>query len=420
MLNHMMLSDQKKILRRTYFWNLAANLIYSIQSAILLMVVTRSGSLADAGVFSIIYATTHMLSSIGNYNMRNFQVSDALNEYSFREYWTSRVISCGLMLIIGAAYGFINYHDWRNISIVLFFVGYRITDGIEDVIHGLVQKEGRLDIASFARTWRIILASIAFVIAYIITKDLFFASLLLLTTSLIAMIVFLIPVKKSFSSLKFETYIGGKVWKLLLACFPICLSALLQNYIVNSPKYAIDSVLSSETQGIFNILFMPIFAINVLSMFIFNPLVANMGKWWVDGELEKFRKSIWKQVFLVGGITLIAAAGSYLCGCELLGLIYGVELREYKVFLMTLMIFGGMAALATYFSVIITIMRKQNLIIIAYAVATIISVFVSVPIVQSNGMSGAAILYGIVMLSVVLILATGIIFKLRKTVNTAQ
>lgn len=418
MLKRILTGNQENIVRRTYIWNLAANLIYSVQSALLLIIVTRFGDLTDAGVFSIIYATTHMLSSIGLYNMRNFQVSDARNEYSFRDCWTSRLITCGLMLIAGCIYGFTSYHG-RNTVIVLLFIGYRVTDGIEDVIHGLIQKEGRLDIASVAKTCRIALASLAFVIAYALTRDLLWATLLLLVVSLVSLLLFTIPVLGEFKGLIFSVQFT-KVWGLLLACLPLCLSSLLQNYIVNSPKYAIDNVLSSETQAIFNILFMPIFAINVLSMFIFNPLVANMGKWWVDGELAKFRKSIWKQVFLVGVITLVTAAGSYLCGCELLGMIYGVDLGEYKVFLMILMVFGGVAALATYFSVVITIMRKQNLIIFAYAVATLISFIVSVPIVQNNGMNGAAILYGILMLSVMLVLVAGIVIGLKKTGNTAQ
>lgn len=413
MLIDKLINKQKNIIQRTYFWNLAANVVYSIQSALLLIIVTRFGGLVEAGVFSIIYANTHMLAAIGNYNMRNFQVSDARNEYGFRDYWTSRVISCEIMIAAGCVYAFANFRDLRTISVVLFFVGYRVTDAIEDVVHGLVQKEGRLDVAAFARTLRIVIASAVFIVAYIVTGNLLLATLLLMSSSMVLMVLLITPLRRVFSGLVFHTQFD-KVWKLLWVCLPICLSAFLQSYIVNSPKYAIDSALSSEVQAVFNILFMPIFAINVLSMFIFHPLVANMGVWWNDGDMKRFRKSIALHVLILSAITVLAAAASYLCGCELLGLVYGVNLTEYKALLMVLMLFGGVGAMATYFSVIVTIMRKQNTIIIAYAIASVVSVVVSRPIVTSTGINGAAILYGLLMTIVMLYLLAVMIFELRK------
>ncbi len=407
------------IVRSTYFWNFAANAIYSIQSAVLLIVITRCGNLIEAGVFSLIYANTHMLSSIGNYNMRNFQVSDAKNEYTFRNYWTSRILSCGLMLVVGCAYGLISYHDVRSVSVVLFFVGYRITDGIEDVVHGLVQKEGRLDIASFAKTARIAIASLFFIIGYVATRDLFFTSLLMLSASAVVLAGFVVIMKKAFSSLDFR-FEFQNVGKLLWACLPLCVSALLQNYIVNSPKYAIDMVLSSDIQGIFNILFLPVFAINVLSMFIFNPVVAEMGKWWLAGEKGRLIKSVRIHVLVLLLITLLAAAGGYLCGCELLGFVYGVDLRVYKKLLSALMLLGGVTALATFFSVVVTIMRKQNRIIIAYAVAVIVSLIVSRPLVESYGLGGAAMLYGVVMMTVMLILLISVMRGLHSKTMTVN
>ena len=407
------------IIRRTYIWNFAANVVYSVQSAVLLIVITRCGNLFEAGVFSIIYANTHMLSSIGNYNMRNFQVSDARNEYSFRNYWTSRLLSCGIMLAVGCVYGLLSYHDARTVAIVLFFVGYRITDGIEDVVHGLVQKEGRLDIASFAKTARIMIASLVFIGTYLFTRDLFTTTLLMFLASLAVLFYFTIPMKQRFAGLDFRLQMRN-VGRLLWVCLPLCASALLQNYIVNSPKYAIDMVLSSDIQAIFNILFMPVFAINVLSMFIFNPVVADMGKWWIGGERAKLKRSIQLHTLVLIGITLLSAAASYLCGCELLGIVYGVDLRFYKMLLAELMLLGGITALATFFSVVVTIMRKQNRIIIAYAIAAVVSLIISRPMVQAHGLGGAAMLYGVLMLIVMLFLLACMVLGLRSKTATVE
>lgn len=408
-----MLFSERRIVQKTYFWNLAANVLYALQSALLMLIITRFGNLDDAGVFSIIYTTTHMLSTLGNYSMRNFQVSDVNNEYSFPNYWTSRLISCGLMVVAGAMYGLLRYSVSNPLLIVLIFVGYRITDNIEDVIHGLAQKEGRLDAASCVKTVRVVLASVAFSAVYILTKDLTLASLAMLGTSLVILVISVGMFNAHFPALKYNV-VFTKTWKLLWVCLPLCASALIQTYIINSPKYAIDRLMSSEAQAVFNILFMPVFSINLVVMFIFNPLVAGLSRMWVEGETKKFRKIMFRQIMIIAGFTVFAAACTYLFGCELLGIVYGVPLTDYKVLMTLLMLFGGIAALTTFMSIIITIMRRQKEIMISYGIAVIFSFLFSDTMVRNYGMDGAGYLYGLLMAVILISLTVTVIRGFRQ------
>ena len=395
--------NSNNIEKRVYFWNLAANMLYSLQSAILLLIVTRAGGLSVAGLFSIIYTTTHMFASLGNYNMRNFQVSDAKNIYSYKTYFSSRIVSCILMAIACCIYGVISYDSISNICIVLLFTGYRITDSIEDVYHGYVQKVGRLDVASIARSLRIFIATVAFCVSYVINADLFIATIVLFLSSLLILIVCLMSMFVEYPELNVGFGID-KVIKLLVECMPLCISAFLYNYLVNAPKYAIDRNLSSETQAIFNILFMPIFVINVLSMFIFNPLVADMGKWWNDKELGKLRKSVFKQTIIILVMTISIAIAGYVIGWWMLGIVYNVDLADYKFLLFIMLFFGGIAALANFYSVVVTIMRKQYFIIVAYILASITSFLFIDKIVVKFDIDGAGYAYGFIMSIVLVIL----------------
>ena len=47
--------------RSSYIWNTIAGLIVSIQSAIMLIVITRTNGLEDAGVFSIAFAISSLM-----------------------------------------------------------------------------------------------------------------------------------------------------------------------------------------------------------------------------------------------------------------------------------------------------------------------------------------------------------------------
>ena len=408
-----MLFNERRIVQKTYFWNLAANVLYALQSALLLLVVSRFGTIEEAGVFSIIYTTTHMLSTLGNYSMRNFQVSDVENEYSFENYWTSRIVSCGLMAVAGLAYGVFRYGISNSLLIVLLFVGYRVTDNIEDVIHGLAQKEGRLDAASCVKTVRVFFASVAFSIVYIVTKDLTYATLAMLIASTVILAVSIPPFNTQFPGLKYQL-LFAKTWKLLWACLPLCAGALIQTYVINSPKYAIDRLMSSEAQAVFNILFMPVFSINLVVMFIFNPLVAGLSKMWAEGKTREFLKIVARQMAIILGFTVFVALCCWLFGCKLLGMVYGVELMEYRFLMTILMLFGGIAALTTFMSIIITIMRKQRAIMISYVIALIISFVISDTMVRNYGMDGAVYMYGILMAVVLAFLTVTVVIGFRQ------
>lgn len=413
------LFNEKNIDRRTYFWNTAVFISYSLQSVLMLLIVTRFGDEEIAGIFSIIYATTQMLSSIGSYNMRNFQVSDTKGEYQFGDYWTSRVISTLLMCLLGAIYAFIRFDDAVSRLVVVCFTGYRAFETIEDVIHGYVQKEGRLDAASLAKFVRIIASTLGFILVYIVFRDLLLASSVMFILSALLFAVCTYAINAEYKQIGYG-FGGKKVINLLWSCLPLCIGMFLQNYIINSPKYAIDSVMTSDYQTIFSILFLPLFVVNLISQIIFNPLIVKMSKMWNDYEIDRLIKYILFQLLLIIGLTLGIAGFCYLFGCEILGLVYGVELTEYKTVLSLLIIFGGISSTVTFFFAIVTIIRKQIYVIASYSVASILSLVVSKSMVTKYGMMGACLLFGLLMsvVMVILIIVIGIeLLKRRKSIN---
>ena len=65
----------------------------AFQSVIMLMIITRTLNLYEAGVFTLANASANLFLNIGKYGMRNFQVSDVKREYNFREYYISRILT---------------------------------------------------------------------------------------------------------------------------------------------------------------------------------------------------------------------------------------------------------------------------------------------------------------------------------------
>lgn len=412
-LKRILVGNNKDTMKKSAIWNIVESMEYSLQSAFLLLVVTRLGGLYDAGVFTIAYTFTQMIATIGSYGMRSFQVSDIKGEYKFGTYLCSRVISIGAMICVCVVNLFLQDYDRTKVYLMLILCMYRVVDDMDDVIHGEMQKNMRLDIAAKIASIRIFVSTVLFVVVYAATHNLVYSSLALtITAVIISMLLNFIAIGE-FPSITFKIS-RNKVLNLLWTCFPICISGFLYNYLANAPKYAIDRNLSEEIQTMFSILFMPIFVINILSSFIFKPMIASMGILWSRGKYREFLKSVLRQLFLIIGLTIMVMLGGSICGVEVLGWMYGVDLTQYKILFVLLLAFGGFAALVAFFVVVLTIVRKQQFIMVAYCVSVAINLVLANPIVLKHGIWGAGIMYGITMGIIVLILVTTFVFTLRR------
>ncbi|SEQ86303.1 Membrane protein involved in the export of O-antigen and teichoic acid [Lachnospiraceae bacterium NE2001] len=416
MLRKLLFEGNINISRRTYIWNLASSLTFSLQSAIFLLVANRIGGKSEAGVFIILYVLAQTINSIGNYNLRDFQVSDIKEEYSFATFYTTRLLTCILMALVGVGYAIVQGGGASDWIVLASLVGYRFVECIEDVYHGLIQRRGRFDVTSICMTIRIVLSSVVFCVVYIITASPVVASLSLFISSLIIYFFTITVLKKEFALA--PSFSTKNIGRLLVAGFPIFLGAFLYSYLINAPKYAINDLMDSDTQTIYNILFMPIFVVNILSTFIYKPLIVRLSEMWKDGKVREFAKSMIKMVAMILGMTVVVIIGGYVIGLYLLGVIYGENLAEYKIIFSLMLLFGGLAAIAFYFNTLITIIRKQYYIVLGYGGSFVINLFVTRRLVRNYGIDGAGYSYGVIVGSLALFYMIALIFEMIKKKKT--
>lgn len=405
------------ITRRAYIWNLISSVSFSIQSALFLLVVTRAGGEIEAGSFIILFTIAQTLSTVGNYNLRDFQVSDLKREFSFSDYFSTRIVTCLVMTLLSLAYAFWKHLDAGSLAVLLSLILYRFVECVEDVFHGDIQKSGRFDVATICMSARIIAASVVFCAVYILTKNQVVSSLLLLLVSLAVFLWLTAVIRRHFDSLTI-TFDLHQLKNILLTCFPVFAGAFLYSYLINAPKYAIDDLLSKESQTIYNILFMPVFFINILSMFIYKPQLVHLSELWKTRDIRGFRSQILKQIALILVLTGLIMLGGYFIGLKLLSLIYGVELSEYRMIFVLLLLFGGFTAVMYYLNTLITVIRKQVFIVIGYGLAFIINLFVTSRLVSAYGIRGAGYAYGIIMTFLMLYCSVVVFRQLAKAKET--
>lgn len=394
------LLDDRKTEKDSYLWNMIGSMLMAFQSVIMLIILTRIVGLVESGIFTIAYANANLFLTIGKYGMRYFQVSDVKNQFSFAEYLYSRIITSVIMVSVSTIY--IIYASISNgytmeKSLVMFWMClFKAVDAVEDVYHGLYQKQNRLDIAAKAMALRLIITVIVFGAGVIIFEDLLIA---LILSTILTTILFIIFTKWTYCEFQVtkERLETRNIVVLLKVCFPLFAGVFLSFYIGNTPKYAIDSVLNDEMQACYGFIFMPVFVIGLLNGFIFNPMIYKMSLLWEKGNTKKFAaKTIW-QIGIVAAITIVCIAGAYLLGVPVLSILYNTDLSPYKGELLVLLLGGGFLGVSGLLNTVITIIRFQDSLIWGYAAVAAFACIYSRQIVERYEMMGASVFYTILM-----------------------
>lgn len=395
-------------IRQNYIWNTLGSLANALASVMLLMVATRCLGAGGAGVFSLAYALGQQFQIVGAFEMRPYQATDVRGRYSFSVYLGSRILTTSIMVFAIVAYGFAMYGIGRDLLILTCVCGLRILDVAEDVFQGALQRVGRLDIAGKALFLRVVVTTVVFCAGLVATHDIVMSCLFSFVVSL--PVLYALNVKRATAWVKpTPSFEMADIKSLIFACAPLFAGSFLQSDLTNVPRLAIHNVLSTDMQTIYSALFMPAFVINLLSGFLFKPMLTTMAESWEEHEHCGFASIICRCEALVASATVVCCAGAFVVGIPVLSFLYGIDLSGYRPFLIVIMIGGGLNAANIVMYYALVTMRRQRVIMGAYVLADLVSRFISSRIVCTFGMTGAAYAYALSMLVIFSIYAVDVL-----------
>ena len=145
-----------------YIWNAIGGMLNAGQSVLVLIIVTRVCGLEAAGLYSIAFATGNLFMYLGNYGVRNYQVSDVDEKFPFRSYILHRLLTVALMLLASAvycAYSLLRggYSPAKTMTVAAMCL-LKAIDCLEEVLEGRLHQRGRLDLAGKMMTVRLLIS----------------------------------------------------------------------------------------------------------------------------------------------------------------------------------------------------------------------------------------------------------------------
>ncbi|MGT2942432.1 lipopolysaccharide biosynthesis protein [Streptococcus constellatus subsp. viborgensis] len=399
--------------KEIYFWNLLGNLAASGVSVLYLLIVTRLTSAKVADQFSLANSIGTLWIVIGLFQVRNYQGTDVSQKHSFIGYFQTRLITILAMLVTLYPYLYIigeGRYSFETILLTFLMIFYRMWDAVSDLFQGLFQQRERMDIAGKTMFYRYSTSAVVLFLSILLSKSVIVGLFSLVIWNGLVIIFYETSFLKYFETIHWKELFSSNYKKdikdIFLACWPLFVNGFILLYILNEPKIIIEKglnqgVLQTGMQRDFNILFMPVFFMSLIILMV-RPLITQMAILWNREKYAEFSLIVKKLLFylFIGGIAITIVV--YFIGTPILSLVFGVALSQYTLPFAILIFAGVLYALAIVFENILTIIRKQHLLVGLYIVLLVITKLVTEPFIYQKGMLGATISFFIVMFTYVI------------------
>ena len=324
------MNSEKKLFLKNFIWNSLGTGINSFNSLFFLIIVTRVNDIQTAGIFSIAYATATILYTLAMYSGRLCQVTDIKNKIKDKDYIVTRFLTCIVMLIMATGFLIIKQYNGFKTTIFALLAIFKGIEAFSDILYGVMQKNDLLYKSGMSLSLKGFIGIAAFLVIDLITRDLRLACMAVIVVNLVVLIVYdyLMISKKLIEPEKVNK---ENVLSIIKSEFFVFVNSFAGIYILNAPKYAIDSYLTEDIQAIYGYIMMPATVMTLFTQFIVMPFLGNLKELYEQNKLKEIEKITLKIKLIVIAFGAFAVLAAFLLGPEFLGLIYGLDLTAYRM-----------------------------------------------------------------------------------------
>ena len=375
-------------------WNALGLTLNSFNSFFFLLAVRYINGLDIAGIFTYAFAVCALLYFVSTYFNRSFQVSTSDKDFSFNDYLSCRLILSIVTILVLILFSIINQFSNLEILILLSLLSFRLIESISDCFYGAIHKHSKLYQTGISLSIKAILGLAAFVIVDYFTHNL---PLAIASITIINLLIFFIYDYRAYRKLALDkiTFTTKNLKKLLKTCFPIFFFSALSLFLVNCQKYVMPYFESDEAQTIFGILIMPATIVSLAGSYLVNPILNTATEHFKAHNFKAYILLTKKILSLLVAFAAFATGFCYFFGIPILNFIYNLDLSNYQLQLVLVIVAAAFFAAAMIISNLLTVIgvtAKQSYL---YIFVSLISLFISVPFIQFFGISGAIYAFAI-------------------------
>ncbi len=369
------------------FWNMMGSGMMAASTVVMTMLVGHFSDLAYVGDFSLALTTAQILYSLALFGTNDLQMTDYHRWYRFNHYFGVKLFSTALATVVCAVVVAALRFNGEAAVFTWLLTAFMLLNSLGELYQSMFFQSNRLDLTGKAMFFRYFLSTVAFGAVLVSGRTIASACVWMIAVNVAATIWWDLRRAGEFRDAGYALEIGRSL-SLIREALPLCLSVLGSLFVVNCPKYIINARLSSEVQGLYNILFIPTYSINLLSQFIFRPYLARY-----EALLRGDGKGFWRLLAKQAGV--IAAAGvclgvfMYLAGAPFLKLLFGQDVSGYRALMGLFMVSGSILAVNQLLYYIMVILRRQKTILLIFLTGSALTLLVGLAFIARFEISGA-------------------------------
>ena len=372
------------------FWNMMGSTMFGANSFVMLALVSRVASIEQVGHFGIAFTTAQILFTVALFGVSQFQMTDYSGQYRFQDYRKVRIASClfasfccGLILLLPSVFG----EKARYLALLTFLM---MLNAYADLYQCLFFQKNRLDLSGSALFFRTSWSLVVFSVLLPLTKRVDLAIGVQALANLLLTLYYIYIVAPQFISVEEAPSEKKAAFSLISQCFPLFVSIILMNLLLNISKYGIEFLLDDAAQGYFNIIMMPAQAINLCSQFLFKPFLKRYFVLLSTGKTWELKRLLWKQISVIVLFTVLCCLCAFAIGPEALTFVFQKDVLFLRGAFVLIIFGGGVFALCTLFYYLLVLFRAQKQIMRLYLLVTALAPLVVFTLIRLGGITGAA------------------------------
>lgn len=389
--------QETKQFRKNFIWNTLGTGINAFNSLFFMIIVTRINGVDQAGIFTLAFSTACILYSVGIYAGRIYQVTELNEKISDKDFIVNRLLTTILMIVFLIVFCVYRNYNYEKACVFLLLTVYKALEAFSDVIHGVLQKNGKLDVVGKSLFMKSVLAVLVFLIADFLTHNMVLSIILVILSYICVMIVY--DFIKGYKYINLKARLNMKnVFEILRKGFFVFAISFLGMYVLNAPKYSIDSYLTEDLQTVFGIIVMPATIVGLVAQFLIHPYLNQILDLYKKRDLKSLNKLVLKLILMIVLFGVVSSVLAYLVGTQILGIIYGLDLSSYKIGLVIIIIAATLYTIGTIYASILTTVRETFSQFIIYIIVSSLAYILSSILTKNIGMNGAIFAYFLIML----------------------
>lgn len=361
-----------------------------------MLVVMLSDGYGNAGMLAFAMTIGNMMSGIGTYDMRTYQVSDVRHEYTQGEYVGFRLVTLAIGIAVTIAYATFTSPDAATLAATIAYILFKTDESFADVLYGVEQIAGRMDFIGKSEMLRGVLIVAAFATTLRCTGSILVAIIAMLPVGLTVTVLYDIPHARRLMTIR-PTIAKKTAIRLLMECLPMVIGITLIGMVVSVPRQYYANAYGSDALGIYATIATPAVLVQAAARYLYAPLLVDMAGRWAtyggnDTTGENGKDGFWWYALRVLIVMLLLIAISIpvlsIGGEWLLGIVYGDRTSGYTYLLPGALVGTGLMALLGFMSDTLVICRDTRGLVGIAVMSLVSSAALMMPLTAGMGLSG--------------------------------